>query len=107
MTLPNSFARRSGFLAAGWMLLLATAPAQVAPKVATTPQGNTLVELSPFVVSTERDNGWVASTSLIGTRTNEQLVNLPLSVDALTADFMRDVGIYLLEDASAMIANTV
>ena len=66
-----------------------------------------MVSLSPFVVVTERDTGWVASSTLLGSRTNEQLANLPMTVDVLTADFLRDMGVYEIEDASAMIANTV
>src|SRR6266496_1925630 len=56
------------------------------------------VELSPFVVATDRDTGWVASSTLLGNRSNEQILNLPLSVDVLTADFMRDMGVFAIED---------
>lgn len=63
------------------------------------------IELSPFVVETSQDTGWVASTSLIGTRTNEQLVNLPMSVDAITAEFMQDMNAFTLEDAAIFVAN--
>jgi outer membrane receptor protein involved in Fe transport len=64
-----------------------------------------VVELSPFVVDAARDTGWVASTTLIGTRTNEQLVNLPMTVDAITADFMADMNAFTLEDAAIFVAN--
>ena len=65
------------------------------------------IALSPFVVETARDTGWVATSTLLGNRSNEQLMNLPMSVDVLTADFMRDMGVFAIEDASAMIANAV
>lgn len=65
------------------------------------------LELSPFVVATERDTGWVAASTLIGSRTNEELLNVPLSVDAITPDFMQDLAAYTLEDASMFVANLV
>lgn len=61
-------------------------------------------ELSPFTVDTTGDEGWRASSTLTGSRTNQELKNVPLSVDALTAEFMEDMGIYTLEDASLYIA---
>lgn len=97
------------FFAAGTIILLSFSAvcAQTAPaRPGDAPRDET-VSLSPFVVATERDTGWVASSTLMGNRSNEQLINLPMSVDVLTADFMRDMGIYNIEDASAMIANTV
>ena len=61
-------------------------------------------ELSHFTVDTTGDEGWRASSTLTGSRTNQELKNVPLSVDALTAEFMEDMGIYTLEDASLYIA---
>src|SRR4051812_13486374 len=71
------------------------------------PSKEETVALSPFVVATQHDTGWVASSTLMGSRSNEQLINLPMSVDVLTSDFMRDMGVYQIEDASAMVANAV
>lgn len=61
-------------------------------------------ELSPFTVDVSGDEGWRASSTLTGSRTNQELKNVPLSVDALTAEFMEDLGIYTLEDAGNYIA---
>ena len=61
-------------------------------------------ELSPFTVDTSGDEGWRASSTLTGSRTNQELKNVPLSVDALTTDFMEDLGIQTLEEASLYIA---
>ena len=66
--------------------------------------GNAPVLLNPFVISTERESGWVASNTLIGSRTNEELANLPLSVDVITADFMRDLNAHTLDEAATWIA---
>ena len=62
------------------------------------------IELSPFFVATDRDIGWVASSTLVGSRTNEELKNVPLSVDALTNEFMRDVNAFTLDDAARWVA---
>lgn len=63
------------------------------------------VRLSPFVVETERDTGWVASSTLVGNRTNTELANIPASIDAITAEFMQDMGAYTLEDTAMWVAN--
>lgn len=67
------------------------------------------VVLNPFVISAEQDDGWVASNTLVGSRTNQELVNLPLSVDAITSEFMKDLNTTTLEDAAIWVAgvNTV
>lgn len=85
-------------------LLAQVAPPAVASGIPPVSQVEA-IELSPFVVDATRDTGWVASTTLIGTRTNEQLVNLPMTVDAITADFMADLNAFTLEDAAIFVAN--
>lgn len=104
MKYPLRSRRRLAF--AAFLLAQVTLRAQTTPAVNVSSKEDP-VALSPFVVATERDTGWVASSTLMGNRSNEELLNLPMSVDVLTADFMRDMGIYEIEDASALIANTV
>jgi len=82
--------------------------AQTAPVVATTgtpvlAQESTVV-LSPFTINTNRETGWVASSTLVGSRTNEELANLPISVDAITSDFIRDLNAVTLDDAAGWVA---
>lgn len=60
-------------------------------------------ELSPFVIEASDDEGWVAGTTLVGTRTRTSLYDLPLSVDAITADFMDDLSITDLAEAAEWI----
>lgn len=66
--------------------------------------GEDIYELSPFVIDSENDDGWVADTTLIGTRTRQSIKNLPISVDALTTEFMEDLGAYTLHDAGYFVA---
>ncbi|WP_221030561.1 TonB-dependent siderophore receptor [Actomonas aquatica] len=63
-----------------------------------------VVILSPFTIDAAEDDGWVAGSTLVGSRTRESLRNVPISVDAITSDFMEDMGIQTLEDAGAFIA---
>lgn len=67
--------------------------------------GDVMVELSPFVIATERDQGWVAGSTLVGNRTNTALANVPASIDAITSEFMQDLGAYTLEEAAMWVAN--
>jgi hypothetical protein len=51
------------------------------------------VELGPFQVSTDRDVGYDAESSLAGTRLNEPLRNIASSVSVFTRQFLDDVAI--------------
>lgn len=63
-----------------------------------------VVELSPFVVDTTRDTSWRAATTLVGSRTNQELVKLPMSVDAITSEFMKDLQLNSTEDAARFVS---
>ncbi|MBP6865440.1 MAG: TonB-dependent receptor [Candidatus Didemnitutus sp.] len=52
----------------------------------------TVIELSPFEVRAEGDDGYKVANSLSGTRFNTKLLDLPRAVDVITSDFMRDIG---------------
>jgi iron complex outermembrane recepter protein len=57
------------------------------------------IMLSPFEVSTTSDVGYVASTSLSGTRVATEIANLPMTVNVLTKEFLDDIGVQDLQDA--------
>ncbi len=48
--------------------------------------------LSPFVVSSQQDTGYIASNTLAGSRLNTSLENTPLAISVLTKDFIDDIG---------------
>jgi hypothetical protein len=83
-----------------------TASAQLAPtnqvKVSTADE---MVTLSPFVVSTEKETGWSANDTLSATRTKQALKDVPVSIDAITADFMEDLGLNTADEVANYIAN--
>ncbi len=70
----------------------------------TPPSTDEVVSLSPFTVSDTDDKSWLATTTLIGSRTNQELAKLPVTVDVITAEFMRDIGAFSMEDAAQYVA---
>ncbi len=50
------------------------------------------VQLSPFLVSTEGDEGYRAANTLSGTRMNASLFHTPAAISVLTKDFLDDIG---------------
>jgi outer membrane receptor for ferric coprogen and ferric-rhodotorulic acid len=51
-----------------------------------------VLELSPFQVTTDKDNGYAASSSLAGSRLNTELRDIASAVQVVTADFAKDIG---------------
>jgi len=63
-----------------------------------------VIALSPFTVTDTDDKSWLATTTLTGSRTNQDLAKLPVTVDVITAEFMRDLGAFNLEDAARFVS---
>ncbi len=51
-----------------------------------------VVQLSPFQVSSNKDNGYAATSSLAGSRLNTQLRDVGASISVVTSEFMKDTG---------------
>ncbi|MBI5769996.1 MAG: TonB-dependent receptor [Verrucomicrobia bacterium] len=79
----------------------AQAPAAKPPAAA--PADET-VQLSPFVVDTDRETGWSANDTLSGTRTRQALKDVPVNIDAITTDFMEDLGVFTADDVTRFVA---
>ena len=76
-------------LAVGLVLGLASAPfAAEVPR----PPSSEAVQLSPFLVSTEGDEGYRAANTLSGTRMNASLFHTPAAISVLTREFLDDIG---------------
>lgn len=56
-------------------------------------------ELSPFEVSTDRQYGYRANTSVSGTRTATAVKNLPFSLQIVTDELIDDLNVTDMEDA--------
>lgn len=63
------------------------------------------VTLSPFIITTERDVGWSANDTLSATRTKQALKDVPVNIDAITADFMEDLGLFNVDEIANYVAN--
>ena len=64
-----------------------------------------MIELSPFVIATERETGWSANETLSATRTKQALKDVPVNIDAITADFMEDLGLFTADEVASFVAN--
>lgn len=51
-----------------------------------------IVALSPFIVNTDKDNGYLATSTLAGTRLNSDLKDVGTSISVITAQFLQDTG---------------
>jgi iron complex outermembrane receptor protein len=82
----------AGLFAASQLALGQTA---IPPSTATSPgeTENEAVKLSPFEVRTTKDEGYVASNTLAGTRMNTELWDTPIAVSIFTPEFLEDTGV--------------
>jgi outer membrane receptor for ferric coprogen and ferric-rhodotorulic acid len=64
-----------------------------------------VVELSPFEVAADKDVGYVAESSLSGSRLNSSLRDTPASIQVYTKEFISDIGAVTLQDVLNYSAN--
>jgi iron complex outermembrane recepter protein len=71
-------------------------PATHAQTAAATPSTESTedepVLLSPFTVDSTRDKGYRATNSISGTRLNTAIKDLPMPIEVITGEFLRDTG---------------
>ena len=79
-------------------------PVPAGPPAASATPSEETVNLSPFVVETERDTGWSANDTLSASRTRQALKDVPVNIDAITVDFMEDLGLYTADDIARFVA---
>ncbi len=72
---------------AAWLAASTTSPSQTIPP----PKADAVV-LSPFQVNTSRDSGYVASSTLAGTRLNSEIWDTPAAISVFTSEFLSDIG---------------
>lgn len=61
------------------------------PKTAAAEKSEVVV-LSPFVVSTDKDRGYRATNSISGTRLDTAIRDVPMPIEVITEQFLRDTG---------------
>jgi hypothetical protein len=85
-------------LAAGLAFVAIPVVAQTVPSPpATSPTG--AVVLTPFEVSSDKDNGYAATETLAGTRMRTNLRDVGASLTILTPEFLRDLGVNSFDQA--------
>src|SRR6187551_4010381 len=80
-----------------------TAPA---PGPAPVQENEEPLELSPFVVQADEDNGYVAKDTLAGTRLRTQLRDVGSAVSVTTKQFLQDTGSRNTQDLLVYTTNT-
>lgn len=85
------------------LVLLPASPlqAQTSPAGSTLPAIEPPVVLSPFTVSTERDDGFVATSSLAGGRLATDLKDTPVAYSVITREFLDALNLTDTESAVA------
>lgn len=85
---------------------LATLQAQSAASSPPPPGKDDTITLSPFVVTTDKDSGYVATSTLAGTRIKTNLRDLGAAISVVTPEFMNDVGARNIEEVLTYTAGT-
>ena len=65
-----------------------------------------VVNLSPFVVDTAQDEGYVATQTLAGGRLNQSLKDSGAAIQVITKDFMDDIGATGIEELLQYTTNS-
>jgi hypothetical protein len=89
----------SFILAAPVAALAQIAPNPAPPSGVATANAEVAIELSPFVVSEDAEPGWLATSTLAGSRLNTPLRDTGASIAVLTSEFLKDIAAIELEDA--------
>ena len=64
------------------------------------------VRLSPFVVATDKDNGYIAADTLNAGRLRTNLLMTPGTMEVFTRDLLDDLGVFNIDEASAWLTSS-
>ena len=64
------------------------------------------VTLSPFLVSTEKDTGYIAADTLNAGRLRTNLLMTPGTMEVFTRDLLDDLGVFNIDEASAWLTSS-
>ncbi len=78
---------------------------QSATQSPTEPAAADIIELSPFITTAATDKGYVATSSLAGSRVNTPLKDIAAQIDVMTLEFLTDIAATNLEEAVAFSTN--
>src|SRR5262245_8862738 len=63
------------------------------------------IELSPFITTAGSDKGYIATSSLAGSRVNTSLKDIAAQIDVMTPEFLGDIGATTIDEAVAFSTN--
>jgi iron complex outermembrane receptor protein len=63
-----------------------------------------VVVLSPFVVTTDNDSGYAATNVISGSRVDTAIKDLPIGIQVITSEFIRDTGATDLRDSLSYVS---
>lgn len=69
--------------------------------------GEDVVTLSPYAIEEDANIGYLATTTLAGSRLNTALRDIPATVHVFTPEFLEDIGAMDLEDVLLYSTNTI
>jgi outer membrane receptor protein involved in Fe transport len=92
-------------LALSVLTLLPSFFGQTAPSARTATGSTEVVELSPFVVQTDSESGYLAKETLAGMRIKTDLKEVGAAIDVLTEQFLNDVGATNMFEALQYVPN--
>ncbi len=85
---------------------LSSLQAQTAPVLPAAPAASgEVIELSPFVTTAGSEKGYVATSSLAGSRVNTPLKDIAAQIDVMTLEFLNDIGATTIDEAIAFSTN--
>lgn len=90
---------------AAFACALSAQTAQPARPAASSSDGEDVVTLSEFHVSSIKDAGYLATETTSGTRTATSIMNLPYSIQVITNEFFNDFRLFDLDDQIPFISN--
>ena len=101
-----SLHHRLGLLTAAGLLTVGVCSLHAQSVSAAKPERDDTVVLAPFTVSTEKDNGFVATTSLAGGRMATALKDTPVAYSVITAEFLEAFNLTDVSQAAAWTVNS-
>ena len=99
---------RLAWVAAAVLALAAGRAQSVAPAASPPPVSaakDEVIELSPFITEASSEQGYVATSSLAGSRVNTPLKDIAAQIDVLTLEFLNDIAAINMDEAVAFSTN--
>ncbi len=85
---------------------LGQAAAPATPTRAADRENDEALVLSPFVVATQQDTGYIAADTLNAGRLRTNLLMTPGTMEVFTRDLLDDLGIFNIDEASAWLTSS-